>query len=129
MLTIHSLKPIAIQIEEATMKKDYDSLVNKMIIERFGEELEMKHNAYRLLYKFYESSYTFSYAIENIGSKTLEITLDCVKDSRNMIFTESNGKMIKVVEPCHIEFFMHAEAAPGAEEFARAASITYKEVY
>jgi hypothetical protein len=54
MLTIHSLKPIAIQIEEATARKDYDDLVNKLIIERFGQELESKPNAYRLLNKFYE---------------------------------------------------------------------------
>jgi len=53
MLTIHSIKSIAIQIEEATPKKDYDELVNKMIIERFGEELESKPHGYRLLHKFY----------------------------------------------------------------------------
>lgn len=37
MLTIHSLKPIEIQIEEATPKKDYDVFVNKIILEKFGE--------------------------------------------------------------------------------------------
>ena len=52
MFTIHSMKPISIQIEEATTKKDYDDLVNKLIIERFGEELENKQNLYRLLFKF-----------------------------------------------------------------------------
>lgn len=54
MLTIHSLKPIAIQIEEATPKKDYDELVNKIILERFAEELESKPGVYRLLNKFSE---------------------------------------------------------------------------
>jgi hypothetical protein len=128
MLTMHSINSVAIQIEEASIKKDYDELVNKMIIERFGEELESKPNAYRLLHKFYESSYTFSYAIENIGSRAIEITLDC-NTSRNMIFSEPSGKVTKVVEPGNIEFFMHAEATPGAEEFARGAQCTFREVY
>lgn len=54
MLTIHSLKPIAIQIEEATPKKDYDADVNRIILEKFGEELEVKPNTYRLINKFSE---------------------------------------------------------------------------
>lgn len=120
MLTIHSIKSIAIQIEEASSKKDYDDLVNKMIVERFGEELESKEGAYRLLHKFYEASYTFSYAVENLGNRTLEVTLDCTS-SRNMVYSEPSGKITKLVEPGAIEFFMHAEAAPGAEEFARGA--------
>jgi hypothetical protein len=128
MLTIHSMKPIAIQIEEATTRKDYDDLVNKMILENFGEELESKPNVYRLLSKFSDQSYTFSYGIENLGHKALEITLDCTS-SRNMVFSEANGKITKVIEPGCIEFMMHAEAAPGAEEFARGAQCIYKEVY
>lgn len=128
MLTIHSLKPIAIQIEEASPKKDYDALVNRIILERFGEELESKPNVYRLLNKFSEQSYTFSYGIENISHKAIEITLDC-NSSRNMVFSENSGKATRIIEPGQIEFIMHAEAAPGAEEFARGSLCTYKEVY
>lgn len=54
MLTVHSMGKISIQIEETSSKKDYDELVNKMIIERFGEELESKGGVYRLLSKFSE---------------------------------------------------------------------------
>lgn len=54
MLTIHSLKPIEIQIEEASPKKDYDVFVNKIILEKFGEQLEERPNVYRLLNKFCE---------------------------------------------------------------------------
>ena len=46
-----------------------------------------------------------------------------------MVFSEPNGKITKVIEPGAIEFMMHAEAAPGAEEFARGAQCLYKEVY
>jgi hypothetical protein len=46
-----------------------------------------------------------------------------------MIYSEASGKITKVIEPGAIEFMMHAEATPGAEEFARGAQCTYKEVY
>lgn len=49
MLTIHSINRISIQIEEASPKKDYEDLVNKMILERFGEEQEPRNSNYRLL--------------------------------------------------------------------------------
>jgi hypothetical protein len=54
MLTIHSMKPIAVQIEEASTKKDYDEVVSRLIVERFGEELESRPGMYRLLHKFAE---------------------------------------------------------------------------
>jgi len=46
-----------------------------------------------------------------------------------MIYSEVSGKVTKVIEPGQIEFMMHAEAIPGAEEFARGAQVIYKEVY
>ncbi len=99
-----------------------------MILERFGEELENKPNVYRVINKFSEQSYTFTYGIENVGTRAIEVTLDC-NSSRNMVFSETPGKVTKVVEPGQLEFFMHAEAAPGAEEFARGSQCFYKEVY
>lgn len=56
------------------------------------------------------------------------MTIDC-NSSRNMVFSETSGKVTKVIEPGQTEFLMHAEAAPGAEEFARGSVCTYKEVY
>ena len=46
-----------------------------------------------------------------------------------MVFSEPMGKMRKVIMPGALEFMMHAEAEPGAEEFARGAICTYKEVW
>lgn len=80
------------------------------------------------LNNYYRQSYTFSYGVENTGSRALEVTVDCAS-SRNMVFSEQSGKITKVVEPGSIEFFMHAEATPGAEEFARGAQCLYKEIY
>lgn len=63
MLTIHSMKAIAVQIEEASTKKEYDELVSKMIVERFGEELEAKQGVYKLLFKFAEYSYSLTHLL------------------------------------------------------------------
>ena len=47
-----------------------------------------------------------------------------------MLFSEpQSGKLTKVIEPGHIEFFMHSEAAPEAEEIAKTAKVLFKEVY
>jgi len=45
-----------------------------------------------------------------------------------MLYSEQGGKVTRVVEPGALEFMMHAEAAPGAEEFARGVVCSYKEV-
>jgi hypothetical protein len=45
-----------------------------------------------------------------------------------MLYSEDGGKVVKIVEPGCLEFMMHAEAAPGAEEFARGVVCSYKEV-
>jgi hypothetical protein len=102
--------------------------VNRIILEKFAETLEEQPSAYKLLNKFCEQSYTFSYGVENTSSRAIELTIDC-NSSRNMVFSENNGKVTKVIEPGQIEFLMHAEAAPGAEEFARGSVCTYREVY
>ena len=46
-----------------------------------------------------------------------------------MIYSDVSGKVRKLIEPNQIEFFLHAEAAPGAEEFAKACQCYYKEAY
>ena len=97
-----------------------------MILQSFGEVLEQKAN-YKLLYKFSDQSYTFSYGIENTGRRAIEMSLDC-NSSKNMVYSEANGKITKTIEAGAVEFMMHAEASPGAEEFARGAGCTFKEI-
>lgn len=127
MLTVHSMNAIAISIEEASQQNDYDLIVNNLILERFGEVQEDRGN-YKLLQKFSDQSYTFSYGVENTGKKPLEITLDC-NTSKSMSFSEPSGRVVKIVEPGTLMFLMHAEASPGAEEFAKGAEISHKELY
>ena len=55
MLTLHSLKPIALQIEEAKPSSglDYDLMVNRMILSAQGDstttEVERRAGKYRLV--------------------------------------------------------------------------------
>ena len=46
-----------------------------------------------------------------------------------MVFSEAGGVISKTVQPGEIVFFIHAEAAPGAEEFARGSTCYIKEAY
>ena len=49
--------------------------------------------------------------------------------SRNLLFSEQNGKYTKMIDGGALEFIMHAEASPDAEEIARVAKVIYREVY
>ena len=45
-----------------------------------------------------------------------------------MIFSNGSiGKLTKTIQPGQLEFFMHAEAAPDAEEIARVCQVNYRE--
>lgn len=73
-------------------------------------------------------SYTFSFAVENLGLKTKEITLNCTQ-SRNLLFSDDAGKLTRLVEPGCTEFFLHAEATPGAKDLSKSVSVASKDVY
>ena len=49
--------------------------------------------------------------------------------SRNLLFSEQNGKYTKMIDGGALEFIIHAEASPDAEEIARVAKVIYREVY
>ena len=51
MLSIHSLKPVAVSVLE---NADFDSMINRMIISREGKEIENRPGQYRLLQRLYE---------------------------------------------------------------------------
>lgn len=126
VITAHSLDPININICETNVQNDLDDITNRLVLQNFGEVLEQKPNVYRLLCKYHPISYTFSFGMENLSDGPLELRLDC-NQSRNMLYSEPDGKMVKIVEPGKLEFFMHSEAAPGAEEFARGVTCSYKQ--
>ena len=49
MLSVHSMKPIGVKIEEITCKNEFDSLVNIIILKQFGQEVEKRAGQYRIL--------------------------------------------------------------------------------
>jgi hypothetical protein len=57
-----------------------------------------------------------------------EFTLD-LSSSRNLLFSEPHGKATRVISPGSTDFMMHAEAMPSAEEIARVAKVSFKEIY
>jgi len=40
MMTIHSKEAIALSINEVPLKRDFDEIANKLILQNFGEVLE-----------------------------------------------------------------------------------------
>jgi hypothetical protein len=129
MLTVHSPQQVQLSIEEDCTGA-LDRLVHTALLRAQGsKEVEKRPGQYRLVQRFFEDASAFAFGIENLGARTCEVTLDCIL-SRNMLFSVPGGKATKLVEPGRLEFFMYSEAAPGAEEIARAAKVTnYKEIY
>jgi len=71
-----------------------------------------------VLTKFIETSYSFAFGVENLTSEPMKYLVDC-STSTNMIYSEKDGKVEKVVKPGEIKFFLHSESSPGAESFTR----------
>jgi len=124
---VHSALPIKLNVEECDVKKDYDYMVNQMILQNWGEEFEQT-DSYRVVSKFYEPSYSFAFGILNLSGMELEFTLDCTT-SKNMVFSDPAGQVTKLIEPGELAFMMHSEAAPGCEEFARGVECSFKQLY
>jgi hypothetical protein len=54
MLTIHSMKPIALHIEEALPNRpgDLEALANRLVLEKYGSECEADPDCYRVIEHF-----------------------------------------------------------------------------
>jgi hypothetical protein len=125
MITMHSMDPISIQIGP---EKGISQNACVMIGEQCGTVVERREGQYCLRQKLYTGSYSISFTLENLSHRTCEFTLD-LSGSRNLLFSESQGKVTKMIGPGSSEFMLHAEAMPGAEEVARVAKVTCKELY
>ena len=64
--------------------------------------------------------HAYSYAVQNDLATPVEVTLDC-SASKNMLFSTQNAYVKKRVEPKSMQFMLHAEAMPMADNFMRAA--------
>ena len=127
VMTVQSLNLISLSYEEANLHDDYEDLVNRMVIQQFGEEKE-RTDRYSVMVKSDMQSYTFQYGIKNIDKVSLQITLDCGKKSSNCVFSDDNGSVTKILQPGEFAFYMHVEAAPDADEFNIGHDVLYEEV-
>lgn len=108
------------------MQTDLDTRTNLLIIDKYGQELENK-KGYKLLYTYSEQIHAYSYAVQNMVGRSVDINLDC-SQSQNMIFSSKSSKLSKKVEAGHIEFMMHSMAVPNAPKFVRSAKCHISEI-
>jgi len=91
--------------------------------------VESRDGVYCLRQRFYPSSYSFTFTLENLSAtRSYEFTLD-LSGSRNLLFSEPQGKVTRLIKQGSADFMLHAEAMPAAEEIARVAKVTYREIY
>ena len=108
------------------VQTDLDARTNLLIIDRYGQELENK-KGYKLLYTYSEQVHAYSYAVQNMVGRTVDITLDC-SSSQNMLYSSKTARMTKRVDGGHIQFMMHSMAAPNAAKFVRSAKCQISEI-
>ena len=95
-------------------------------MDKFGQDLETD-TKYRVLYTFSEQVLAYSYAVQNISAKALDIMLDFSK-SENMLYSSRESRIKKVVMPGQVEFMMHTMAKPSSAKFSRSVNCTVSEV-
>ena len=117
MFTIHSLEKITINMVPQVQEIDLEKFVNLEILNKFGEVF-LEGSDYKVLTKFFETSYTFAFGLTNTSKKPKKFLIDC-STSTFMIYSEPGGKIEKIIQPGETAFMMHSEAAPGAETFTR----------
>lgn len=108
------------------IQTDLDARTNLLIIERFGQELENR-KGYKILYTFSEQIHAYSYALQNMVGRTIDMTLDC-SASQNMLYSSKLSKVSKRIDAGHVEFMMHTMAQPSASKFVPSAKCSIKEV-
>jgi len=116
MMTFHSASELTTTVRDA-IQTDLDMRTNLLILDKFGQDLE-SDSKYRIIYTFSEQVIAYSYAVQNLASKPLEIKLDFGK-SENMLFSSKERHITKMVLPGQVEFMMHTMAKPSATSFKR----------
>ena len=101
---------------------DLDFTTNQLIIQEYGQ-VHKEHQFYKVLYAFSEQILSYSYAVENLTSVPLELTLD-LSASEQMISSiasynrNNNGQVsdqvTKIVMPGQTSFMCHQMVKPGA---------------
>jgi hypothetical protein len=78
------------------------------------------------MYTFSEQVLAYSYAVQNLSNKPLDILLDFSK-SENMLYSSLENRIKKMVMPGQIEFMMHTMAKPNSAKFSRSVNCQVNE--
>lgn len=95
-MTFHSASELTTTVRDA-VQTDLDTRTNLLILDKFGQDLE-SDNKYRILYTFSEQVLAYSYAVQNISARPLDIMLDFSK-SENMLYSSRESRIKKLVMP------------------------------
>ena len=67
--------------------------------------------------------YAYSYSAINTSDRPIEISINLIDKSKNMMFVPKAGKVIKVIQPGAMEFLMHSISDPTCESFGKKCSV------
>jgi hypothetical protein len=107
------------------LKKDHNRTSFKEITSS-KSSIHFQSNHISFINTLFRDVYSYSYCATNISDKPLEITLDFTKQSRNLIYVPSSGKVTKVLDPGETKFMIHLIADPDEASFAKKCYISFK---
>eukprot|EP01017_Pseudomicrothorax_dubius_P043528 TRINITY_DN7268_c0_g4_i1.p1 TRINITY_DN7268_c0_g4~~TRINITY_DN7268_c0_g4_i1.p1 ORF type:complete len:818 (-),score=145.97 TRINITY_DN7268_c0_g4_i1:98-2551(-) len=122
IVTLHSEVEISVTVRDA-IQTDLDNRTNVMLIQKHGKEMETKRGI-KAYYALQKTVHAYSYGVLNEQRVPIEVIFDC-SGSKNMNFNTKSPIVKKRIEPGAMEFIMHAEAIPSAENFFRSAKCTW----
>ena len=107
MLTMHSDNEVTVNVKDA-IQTDLDNKTNALIIERYGQESEVKRGVkalytfseyiyiYIYIYYIHRQVHVYSYGILNEHTKPIEAVIDC-SASESMLFSTKTPIVKKVI--------------------------------
>ena len=116
MLCIHSDHEIEVTVED-TLKTDIEDRTNLLLIKKFGQTYK-KTIDYVLKYSLSDKIMAYSYAVENISTQSLKVSLDS-QHCKGFLHSIPESSLTKVIRPNATEFFYHGIINPNSTSYKR----------
>jgi len=107
-MTFHSKEEVAVSVRDS-VNTDLDVRANLLIMDKFGQEMKVT-STYRILYTFSEQVLAFSYAVQNLLNKPIDVHIDFSKSESMLLGNTKSKEVNKVVPEFKTEFIMHTMA-------------------
>ena len=108
VMTFHSKEEVAVSVRDS-VNTDLDVRANLLIMDKFGQEMKVT-STYRILYTFSEQVLAFSYAVQNLLNKPIDVHIDFSKSESMLLGNTKSKEVNKVVPEFKTEFIMHTMA-------------------